>query len=189
MLCQIQLLTRLSQGLTASSYIQPHEANDPGVALGTRALRVPFARSLGRLHALSYRVPLLRFHPFQPADPLYASLVEGWHVHSGQEHYTAVGARDAYRREWFDFWKAQDLDFVLTVPNALPAVRHGGNKEGWKACGYTFLFNVVSIALAISVSCISPRDVLICYVKARLCCWRASYHARRPGARRPRLHQ
>ena len=49
-----------------ASYIQSHEANDPSVALGTRALRVPFARSLVRLHALSYLVPL-RLYPFQPA--------------------------------------------------------------------------------------------------------------------------
>ena len=36
-------------------------------------------------------------------------------------------------------------DRVLTVPNALPATRHGASRRLWKACGYTFLFNIVGV--------------------------------------------
>lgn len=77
-------------------------------------------------------------------DETYAGLVENWHEKTMPEYLALVSHREAYRERWFDFMQDQALDFVLTVPNALPAVPHGGMKAGWKACGYTFLFNLVS---------------------------------------------
>lgn len=56
-----------------------------------------------------------------------------------------MAQREEYRRKWFEKWKEEGVDFVLTAPNALPAVPHGGMKKGWKACGYTMLFNLVRL--------------------------------------------
>lgn len=39
----------------------------------------------------------------------------------------------------------EELDFMLTPVNATPAVPHCGMKEAVSACGYTFLFNLVSL--------------------------------------------
>lgn len=85
-------------------------------------------------------------------DALYAGLIEAWHEKTVEEYLALVARREAYREQWFDMWDAHKLDFVLTVPNALPAVPHGGMKEGFKACGYTFLFNVVCSLLVESLS-------------------------------------
>lgn len=92
-------------------------------------------------------------------DKLYAGLVEVWHEKRITDYWPLVAKREDYRKRWFDMWQKEDLDFVLTVPNALPAVPHGGMKEGFKACGYTFLFNLVCsqkkhppiVSLALSV--------------------------------------
>jgi len=122
--------------VTGSSPIRWCESNDPGVAAGMFALRLP--RILIKLYAW--------FHRYILRDPVYASLVEGWHIKDGQEFYRLVGQREGYRTEWFEYWKEENLDFVLTVPNALPAIRHGDSGRLWKACGYTFLFNIVGVA-------------------------------------------
>ena len=82
-------------------------------------------------------------------DEIYAGLVENWYEKTVEEYLALIARREEYRAQWFDMWKEEALDFVLTVPNALPAVPHGGMKQGWKACGYTFLFNLV-----ISSACI-----------------------------------
>ena len=83
------------------------------------------------------------FHRYIMRDPLYAELLDGWHVNDGQEFYALIGEREEYRMRWHEFWQAQQLDFVLTVPNALPAMRHNDSDHGFKACGYSFLFNIV----------------------------------------------
>ena len=114
------------------------ESNDPGVAAGLLALRLP--RILIKLYAW--------FHRYVLRDAVYASLIEGWHVKDSQEFYRLVGQREDYRAEWFEYWQEEKLDLVLTVPNALPAMRHGDSRRLWKACGYTFLFNVVGVALS-----------------------------------------
>ena len=76
-------------------------------------------------------------------DPTYAGLLEGFCEKSIQEYYTYVARREDYRARWFKEWSESGIDFLLTVPNALPAVPHGGMKKGFKVCGYTFLFNLV----------------------------------------------
>lgn len=77
-------------------------------------------------------------------DEIYAGLVEVWHEKCVGKYWALAAQREDYKGRWFEMWQKEQLDFVLTVPNALPAVPHGGMKEGWKACGYTFLFNIVS---------------------------------------------
>ena len=125
----------VSPVIVASAPIRWCESNDPGVAAGMTALRLP--RIFVRLYAWFYRYVL--------RDPVYATLVEGWHVQDGQAFYALVGQREEYRSQWFEYWQGAKLDFVLCVPNALPAMRHGDSARQWKSCGYTFLFNIVGI--------------------------------------------
>ncbi|KAI0263142.1 amidase signature domain-containing protein [Gloeopeniophorella convolvens] len=125
--------------LTATSFIRWCESNDPGVAAGLLGLRLP--RIITKLRAWFYRYVM--------RDALYADLVEGWHAQDGQQFYALIGQREAYRTRWFDFWQAHGLDFVLAVPSALPAMRHAGSARQWKACGYTFLFNVLDYSAGV----------------------------------------
>lgn len=79
-------------------------------------------------------------------DEVSAGLLDGFYEKSVVEFWPYIAKREDYKGRWFEFWKEQEeLDFLLTVPNALPAVPHGGMKDGWRACGYTFLFNLVSL--------------------------------------------
>ena len=100
------------------------------------SLWLSLPRLIQRLYALFVRY-ILR-------DPLYATILSAVHAKSIQEHFKLVAQREEYRRKWFEVWEERELDFVLTAPNALPALPIGGMKKGWKACGYTFLFNLVS---------------------------------------------
>ncbi|KAH9059607.1 amidase signature enzyme [Lactarius vividus] len=125
--------------ITASSHIRWWESNDPGVATGLFALRLP--RILTKLCAWFYRYVL--------RDAVYAAVVEGWHAKDGQEFYALIGEREEYRTRWFEYWQREKLDFVLTVPNALPAMRHGDSRRQWKSCGYTFLFNVLDYSAGV----------------------------------------
>ncbi|KAL0576127.1 hypothetical protein V5O48_005845 [Marasmius crinis-equi] len=77
-------------------------------------------------------------------DEIYAGLLEG--VMSERkitEYWPIIARRNAYRQAWFNMWNKEKLDFVLSVPNALPAAPHKGMKMGAQACGYAVLFNML----------------------------------------------
>lgn len=76
-------------------------------------------------------------------DELFAGLLSGLHKKTVAEHFKLVAAREGYRARWHEAWNTAGIDFLLSAPNALPAVPNGGMKTGWKVCGYTFLFNLV----------------------------------------------
>jgi hypothetical protein len=79
-------------------------------------------------------------------DKVYAGLIDGFAAKSAEETWSLIAQREAYKLQWFEYWDSQDLDFVLTAPSSLPAMPHGGSKKGWRACGYSFLFNIVSLS-------------------------------------------
>ncbi|KAL5521593.1 hypothetical protein ACEPAF_2341 [Sanghuangporus sanghuang] len=120
-------------GETANHPILPFEPNDPGVAVAYFWLRLP--RIFQRVYAWWVR--------YVQRDPVFAGIVEGFHKKTVVEYYKLVAEREAYRAKWHEAWNNAGLDFLLTAPNALPAVPHGGMKTGWKVCGYTFLFNLL----------------------------------------------
>lgn len=124
-----------NQGKTACAPIRTFESNDLGVLQALRMFSLP--RWFKRLYAWFVRTVY--------RDPIYAGLIEDWHEKTVQEYYALVARREQYRKKWFDWWKKEELDFLLTVPNALPAFPHGGSKTAWRSCGYTFLFNLASI--------------------------------------------
>ena len=76
-------------------------------------------------------------------DSLWADLLCNWNEKSAYEQWKWVSKREAYKASWHEWWKGEELDFMLTPVNATPAVPHGGMKEAVSSCGYTFLFNFV----------------------------------------------
>lgn len=145
------------------------EWNDLGMVQAFRMFRVP---SLVR-HLYAWYLRHIR------GDEVYAGLVENWCEKNVEEYYKLVAQREGYRAKWFDMWNREDLDFVLTVPSALPAVPHGGMKDGWKACGYTFLFNLVRLGFSLSRCHIFTHDGLLDI--AGLLGWRTPNNTRRSG--------
>ncbi|THG95788.1 hypothetical protein EW026_g5923 [Hermanssonia centrifuga] len=115
------------------------EWNDEGVVEALRMFRLP--RFMKRIYAWYLR--------YIRRDEIYAGLVEKWHEKTSVEYFALISRREAYREKWFDMWNEKGVDFVLTVPNSLPAVPHGGMKEGFKACGYTFMFNVLDYSAGV----------------------------------------
>jgi hypothetical protein len=132
-------------GKTATKPIQTGESNDPGVRQAMIMFALP--RWVKRVYAWYLR--------YIRRDEIYAGLVENWYEKTVEEYLALVARREEYRARWFEMWKDEALDFVLTVPNALPAVPHGGMKQGFKACNYTFLFNlVISHAFMLFTVCV-----------------------------------
>ncbi|GLB39937.1 putative amidase signature enzyme [Lyophyllum shimeji] len=120
-------------GRTATQHIRTGESNDAGVAQAVGMASLP--RWIKQLYVGYIR--------YIKRDDLYAGLVEGWHERKVFDYWPLVAQREDYRRRWFEMWQEEKLDFVLTVPNALPAVPHNGMKDGFKALGYTLLFNLL----------------------------------------------
>lgn len=115
--------------------VQPFEPTDPGMDQAAFYLRLP---SIFKSLYIFYVRYIRRDH-------LYATLLDGFAEKSVSEYWALIVRRESYRAIWADAWKASGIDFVLTIPNALPAVRHGGMSKGWRVCGYTFLFNIVGV--------------------------------------------
>ncbi|KAF8226391.1 amidase signature enzyme [Tricholoma matsutake] len=124
---------------TATKPIRAFELNDVGMQQAVRMFSLP--HWIRRIYVWYIR--------YIKRDEIYAGLVEGWYEKSLIEYWPLVTQREDYRRRWFEMWNKEGLDFVLTVPNALPAVPHGGMKEGFKACGYTFLFNLLDYSAGV----------------------------------------
>lgn len=77
-------------------------------------------------------------------DPLWADLIDNLHAISVSEQWRLVVQRDRYRARWHAAWQEENLDFLLTVPNAMPAIPAGGMKNCTVAmASYVFLFNVL----------------------------------------------
>jgi len=158
-------------GTTATDPMRSFETNDPGMVQAMRVLRLPSL--LRRLYVMYVR--------YIKRDEVYAGVIEGFHAKNVKDFWKLVAEREKYKIEWWEWWngtrngqenKEEKLDFLLTVPNALPAVPHGGMKHGFAACGYTFLFNVVS-ALQLPIII---HYVFVDFSIVGLLCWSASYH-------------
>jgi hypothetical protein len=109
------------------------ENNDPGVAVVISLLRKPIW--LKKIYAFFLR------YIFR--DPLTADLIAGCHEKTVEQVWALVANREVYRARWFEAWKEQGIDFLLTVPNASPAIPHGGMRTSVTSVGYTFIFNIV----------------------------------------------
>ena len=117
-----------------AQYFRAGEQNDSGAAQLAFFMRLP--EPVKFLYYLWVR--------FVRRDKVWAELVRDWHPKTAFENWQLVAKREAYRMEWFDWWNGAGVDVLLTPPFATPATPHGAMKDAVAACGYTFLFNLVS---------------------------------------------
>lgn len=132
----LQLASQLldSDGVeTAMSFFRTGEGNDRGVAQMRFYFKLP--RFAKYIHYLWVR--------YVRRDAIWADLLRNWHPKTVYQYWQLIAKREAYKRKWFDFWEENKFDFVLSPPNATPAVPHGGMHDACSSCGYTFLFNLV----------------------------------------------
>ncbi|KAL1943928.1 hypothetical protein VTO73DRAFT_3746 [Trametes versicolor] len=76
----------------------------------------------------------------------WASLLEVFHPRTAYEERRLVIERDAYCAAWHDAWQRADLDLLLTVPHALPAISRepkASDKATLVSANYSFLYNVL----------------------------------------------
>ena len=77
-------------------------------------------------------------------DEIWAGLIKDWKAKSAYEQWQFVTKREAYKARFHDWWEQEaKIDFMITPPNATPAVPHDAMKDAVSSCGYTFMFNLV----------------------------------------------
>ncbi|KAI0367168.1 amidase signature enzyme [Pilatotrama ljubarskyi] len=126
-------------GKVSTKPIRWGESNDPGVHQARIAFALP--RFVKQLYAWYLR--------YIKRDDAYAGLVEACYEKNVEQYLALIAKREGYREQWFEKLKNEAIDFVLTVPNALPATPHGGMKHGFKGCGYTFLWNILDYSAGV----------------------------------------
>jgi Asp-tRNA(Asn)/Glu-tRNA(Gln) amidotransferase A subunit family amidase len=130
---------------TFAQFFRNGEHNDPGAAQMSFYMRLP--RPLKYMYYLWVR--------YVRRDPIWAGLLRHWHQKSAFEQWKLVAQREAYRAAWHGWWDqsgprgGNSVDILLTVPNATPAVPHGGMHDAVSSCGYTFLFNLIDYTAGI----------------------------------------
>ncbi|TFK90340.1 amidase signature enzyme [Polyporus arcularius HHB13444] len=133
----------------AASVMAPLRAGEhisPAVRTVRTILRLPLW--LKKLHA-----KLLRWlsRPLGRNDA-WASLLEVFHPKSALEERRLVVEREAYRATWHEAWNREGLDFVLTVPHALPAVPtdpKASDRATLVSANYAFLYNVLDYSAGV----------------------------------------
>lgn len=135
-------------GEVATRNFQYGEHNDAGVWNLTFAARLPgWLKWIWKLFI---------------RDHVWKTLVQGWGKKSTAEFRALVYARENYRKKWLDRMNDADVEFVLTVPNATPALPHKGLAHSVSSCGYTFLFNLLDYtAGVIPVTTVEPSDAVL----------------------------
>ncbi|KAG6852988.1 hypothetical protein C0991_007704 [Blastosporella zonata] len=126
-------------GRTALSHISPGESNDTGVEQAVRMASLP----------AWVRLLYVWYVRYIKRDEIYAGLLDGFHERSVYDYWPLIAQREDYRRRWFEMLQEEKLDFVLTVPNSMPALPHNGMKDGVKAFGYTLLFNLLDYSAGV----------------------------------------
>lgn len=125
---------------TFRSFFHSGEWNDPGAAQLSFYMNIP--RPIKYLHYLWVK--------YVRRDAIWAGLLRYWYPKSAFEQWKWVAKREAYKAQWHDWWQNEaQIDFMLTPPNATPAVPHDGMKDAVSSCGYTFLFNLLDYTCGI----------------------------------------
>jgi len=135
-----RLLTADGGEVFKSQFRSFWESNDAGVSTLYTILRLPrFVKTLYSWYCRYVR-----------KDPVLADLYANWDTPmSVADQWRLVQKREWLRQSWAELKKAQGLDFILSPPNALPAVPEGGMKYTFANCGYTLLWNVVDWAAGV----------------------------------------
>lgn len=117
------------------SFYRTGEWDDPAAAQMRFYMRIP--RPLKYLYYLWVK--------YIRRDDIWAGLLAEFHEQSTLQQWKLVSKREAFKAKWHAWWHNEKLDFMLTPPNATPALPHGAMKDAVSSCGYTFLFNLVSL--------------------------------------------
>lgn len=118
---------------TATSGMLSGEKNDVGVERARRWAHLPsFVRNLWAFVVEHWY-----------GDKIWARLLRDFHKKTINERWALVARREAYREHFYNAFRESGVDFLLTVPNATPAIPHRGLYNSFSSCLYTFLFNIV----------------------------------------------
>lgn len=79
-------------------------------------------------------------------DDTWAGLLRDWKEKSAYEQWKLVAKREAYKAAFHEWWENNGFDFMITPPNATPALPHDAMHDAVSSCGYTFMFNLVSFS-------------------------------------------
>ncbi|KAL2041977.1 hypothetical protein N7G274_005165 [Stereocaulon virgatum] len=124
---------------TFLSFFRTSETNDPGARQMSFYMKIP----------CPFRYLYYLWIKYVKRDDIWAGLLKDWHPKSAHEQWKWVTKREAYKASWHEWWKEEELDFMLTPVNSTPAVPHCGMKEAVSACGYTFLFNLLDYSCGV----------------------------------------
>ena len=74
----------------------------------------------------------------------WAALIEVLHPKTVAEEHAQIAAREEFKAAWHQAWRDHGVDFVLTVPHAIPPIPRGGTgTASLVSASYCFLFNIV----------------------------------------------
>ncbi|KAH7155381.1 amidase signature domain-containing protein [Dactylonectria estremocensis] len=132
-LCLASILLNSDGMETVSSFFRWGEQNDRGVARMRWYMTLP--QTIKWLHYLWVK--------YVRRDLIWAGLLENWEPQTGHQIWQLNAKREEYKRRWFDWWDASDIDCLVAPPNATPAIPHGAMRDAVSSCGYTFLFNLL----------------------------------------------
>ncbi|KAG5967903.1 hypothetical protein E4U57_007982 [Claviceps arundinis] len=121
------------------SFFRPGEWDDRGVKQMRFYAKLP--RFVKYLHYLWVR--------YIRRDAAWAGLLRDWRRITTTEYWQLCYRREVYKRKWWEYWKATKLDFILSPPNATPAIPHGGMHDAVSSCGYTFTFNLLDYSAGV----------------------------------------
>jgi Asp-tRNA(Asn)/Glu-tRNA(Gln) amidotransferase A subunit family amidase len=83
-------------------------------------------------------------------DEVWASMLEKFHPKTPAEERALVLSRDEHRERWYQAWEYEGLDFVLTVPHALPAIPAGtAEKVTLVSASYSMMFNILDFVAGV----------------------------------------
>lgn len=82
-------------------------------------------------------------------DDTWAGLLRDWKEKSAYEQWKLVAKREAYKAAFHEWWENNGFDFMITPPNATPALPHDAMHDAVSSCGYTFMFNLLDYTCGI----------------------------------------
>ncbi|KAK9456708.1 amidase signature domain-containing protein [Dipodascopsis uninucleata] len=82
-------------------------------------------------------------------DNVIATMLRSFHEKTMTEYMALVWEREGYRAQYFNAWKESGIDFLLTVPNATPALPHNGMLNAFGSVGYASTYNLVDYSAGV----------------------------------------
>ncbi|EHK98119.1 putative Acetamidase [Glarea lozoyensis 74030] len=105
---------------TFKSFFRTGEWEDPG------ARQMSFLMNLPSPFRWAYYL----WVKYVRRDDIWAGLIKDWREKSSYEQWKFVAKREAYKAKFHDWWESEaKIDFMITPPNATPAVPHDGMKD------------------------------------------------------------